>query len=341
MTAGGGIGSGANAVDIDGAGVGQEQNSLQADLGVPGVGRLFVDSADSVNIMEVDAALNVLKVTAATGTVTLTVNDSALLNENLNMVASGETQLGAAIAQGLISAPGAVNLYAGDDVNVTAGTLITSGMSVLIQGDYATGVDPDPDHGTTIDIQGDVQAPTVTIAGGDDIDYPADRQSGRYQRRRYDDRARQRRRTTACSCAPSRVRPRSKAMPERTASTFPATRTRRCSPTGGVYDDDTAPFDRLTGDLANLGGLIIDTGDGGNQGTRDAIYISSDASSGPLTGGARRQQRVRPRDDGRHHVHHRGRRGFGPDRAEQLRRHVPGQGRRGECRCLHLRRRGR
>src|SRR5690606_26305319 len=53
---------------------------------------------------------------------------------------------------------------------------------------------------------------------------------------------------------------------------------------GAFYDDDDAPLDRLSGDLPHLGGLVIDTGPAGNQGTRDGIFLSADASSTGVTG---------------------------------------------------------
>ena len=157
VVSGGGIGTLSNDVEIYGAGVGQEQNTLQIDSAVPGVGRLFVDADGSVYLGEVSAALNVLEVTSEQGEVRLTVNDSAREHEDLNLIRSGQTQLGQTISYGIIAAPGAVAVWAGDDVNLPENTLIVSDTSILARGD-SQATDPDTE-GTTIDIRGELWAP--------------------------------------------------------------------------------------------------------------------------------------------------------------------------------------
>ena len=126
MIEGGGIGADTNDVEIYGAGAGQQQNTLQIDPAAPGLGRLFLDAEGSIYVTEVNGSLRALKVTSQVGAIRLTVNDSASDHEDLSLIRGGSTQLGTRIAKGLISAPQAVTVMAGDDVKVPVGTLITA-----------------------------------------------------------------------------------------------------------------------------------------------------------------------------------------------------------------------
>ncbi len=120
----GGIGTPTNPVDLHGAGEGQKQNSLQLDDAVPGVGRLYVSATNGVNLQEVNATLNVLKVISTSGAVNLWVYDTALAGEDLVLLTSGATQLDPTteIGPGRIECaatgepvPGGRSVAAGDD----------------------------------------------------------------------------------------------------------------------------------------------------------------------------------------------------------------------------------
>ena len=130
--------------------------------------------------------------------VRITTNDSASVDEltrtgddNILLLTGGSAYTGAAITGGVaVQASGAVSVVAGDNVYVPVGTLIKSAVSVLGGGDpIATDADAD---GTTIDIQGDLQAPHVTIEGGGGLDYLQINNAKRHQRRRRHCHARQR-----------------------------------------------------------------------------------------------------------------------------------------------------
>ena len=286
--AGGGVGASSNDVEIFGAGAGQEQSpAVDIDTVAPQSGRLFVEAAQSVYIAEVAAALNVLQVRSASGNVRLTVNDSAHTNEHFNMMVSGQTQFGVSIAAGNINAPGTVQVWAGDDVNLPAGTLIESAISVEIHGDANT-PDGDTDIGSTITIQGDVvRAPTVLIAGGRDMDFiqllsvdGINAGNATILRgNESDDRLFVQ---AVSSVAGTSTKLEGSDGADRFYASSNASKTLFTS--GGVYDDDTAPLDRLSGNLSKLGGLVIDAGTGGNGGTEDGIYLSADSDSAGLSG---------------------------------------------------------
>ncbi|NBP89233.1 MAG: hypothetical protein EBU59_12205, partial [Planctomycetia bacterium] len=168
ITVGGGAGTLLNPIEIYGAGRGHRQDtSISIDNAVPGVGRLVVDAQGDVNLTAVgsvadptNALLRPLSVTA-TGSVTLTVHDSALAGENLELVpagpsgeAAGTTLLGTSIPSGLVSGT-EVTVSAGDNISLPAGTLIRGTASVTVKGD-AQSNDPDPNAGTTMTVLGEV-----------------------------------------------------------------------------------------------------------------------------------------------------------------------------------------
>jgi hypothetical protein len=195
---------------------------------------------------------------------------------------SGQTQLGAPVASGLVSAPLALELSAGDDVNVPPSTLIRSDLSVLVRGDSQT-PDPDPGVGTTIDIQGDVHAPSVEIVSGDDVDFlqidnPNGINAGGITMLRGnagDDRffVRAVAGVTTLQGGPGADR-----------FYIASNATKALFGPSGVYNDDGDVLTVLSGDLTHMGGLTIDTGTGGNGGTLDAIYVSADTSTADLSG---------------------------------------------------------
>ena len=163
---GGGIGTAQHGVDIYGAGHSQAYNSLAIDLHDPGAGRLVARARDGVYLDQVDGAVHVLQVISEVGAVRLAVTDSTLQTNHLELLESGQTQSGTAITFGLVYAPLAVELFAGDEISVPASAAIESGASIFVGGD----TDWD-DAGMTIDIRGDLRAPSVEISGGDDADF--------------------------------------------------------------------------------------------------------------------------------------------------------------------------
>ena len=176
------IGSSMYPLEILGAGTGQDPNDgFQIDTYAPGIGNLVAQASGDIDLMETSGALNVLSVVSAIGNVSLTVHNSVLTGEDLNMLPSGGTTLlGLAIAAAQISAPmGSVSVYAGDNVTVPAGASITAGTSIVVEGDYSqfSGIRSyDNDYsslvtnpnaiGAIIAITGNVQAPSVAIGSG-------------------------------------------------------------------------------------------------------------------------------------------------------------------------------
>ncbi|MDB5862130.1 MAG: repeat-containing protein, partial [Ramlibacter sp.] len=286
LAIGGGVGTADESVEVYGAGVGQEQNTLELNEAVPGVGRLFVDAEGDVNLTEAYGALNVLKVTSDAGSIRLASYDTVLAGEDIRLLAAGgQTLAGEAVASALVSAPLAVTLDAGDDIDLPATALVESALSVLIQGDAQAG-DGDPSTGTTIDIRGDVRAPTVEIAGGANLDFlqintlAGINAAGVTTVRGHEGSDRIFIRALAGTTT---------LLGDDGADRFflSSNASKALFSGGGFYDDRIDPLAAnmpLSGNLAHLGGLVIDTGPGGNQGTVDAIYLSADDAAGPLVG---------------------------------------------------------
>ena len=188
-SAGSTIGSSTYPLEILGAGTGQDPNDgFQIQTYAPGTGNLVAQASGDIYLMETSGGLNVLCVHSASGNVSLTVHDSVLTGQDLNLLPSGGTTLvGSAIAAAQISAPmGSVSVYAGDNVTVPAGTSITAGTSVLVEGDYSqnngtpsydNNYSSSPSYpnatGAVIAITGNLQAPSVNIDSGSrtNVDY--------------------------------------------------------------------------------------------------------------------------------------------------------------------------
>ncbi|MFN9594068.1 MAG: hypothetical protein ACK56G_15340, partial [Pirellulaceae bacterium] len=169
---GGSIGVSGNDLEIYGAGRGQILNVRYAidRTSVPGPGRLVVAGEDGVYLQEVSGALEVLRARASEGDIRFTVHDSALRNESLLLLAApGTTLAGEQITTGSITAAGRVEIFAGDNVTIPSGTIVSGGSEVYIQGDRFT-TDQDPTFGSTITIDGEVMAPILRIAGGSNLD---------------------------------------------------------------------------------------------------------------------------------------------------------------------------
>ncbi|MFN5466550.1 MAG: hypothetical protein ACK5AM_00370, partial [Pirellulaceae bacterium] len=283
---GGSIGVSGNDLEIYGAGRGQILNVRYAidRTSVPGPGRLVVAGEDGVYLQEVSGALEVLRARASEGDIRFTVHDSALRNESLLLLAApGTTLAGDLIATGSITAAGRVEIFAGDNVTIPSGTIVSGGSEVYIQGDRFT-TDQDPTFGSTITIDGEVMAPMVRIAGGSNLDSIEI--------------------TNANGINPGGS---TTLIGNDGDDSFYLKATRPEVGTGMTVDagkgadrvylssnaaiatlrpGDASPFDSLTGTLDGIrSSVLLNMGDSGPQGTRDGIYISSAGSSANLIDG--------------------------------------------------------
>ena len=276
-----------NDLRIYGAGIPpNDQNTMEIHPAIPLPGRLLARADNDIFLAEVSGAVNVLQVASAGGQVRLKTYDSARRHEDINLLATGGTSITGevVVASAHVTAAGHVALLAGDDIWLPLTALVRSDTSVLIKGD-AQDPDGDPAVGTFILIDGDVQAPLVEIEGGDDLDHiqlshPGGINAGG---------------TTFVRGLVSDDRFYIQAVAGATtleggpgADRFfvASNASRLLFPNDDLLEDPDplAPLSALTGTLENLGNVFIDTGTGGEGGTRDAIYLSADASPAALTG---------------------------------------------------------
>ncbi len=154
------------------------ENTVSGDIEIDNnvAGLLTIGTVDGiVGVLNSDAGLG-------GGSVVITnVGPLTVSNDVVNRAAgpitldAKENPAGVAAADFLIesgvsvSSAADVKLSAGDNLNVAENALVTSSLSVLIWGDPQA-TDGDPGHGTTINILGDVRAPSVEIVGGLDDD---------------------------------------------------------------------------------------------------------------------------------------------------------------------------
>ena len=295
---GSGIGVAANPIEILGAGTGQRpSDGFQIEQFAPDTGRLVAEADAGIYLTETSGAVNVLNVHTPTGDVALTVLDSVLAGEDLNLLPSGgQTFLGTTLAHGrIVASSGSVTASAGDNFNLPADTSIqassAAGEKVTIRGGQLVGAPKDPDPlGSIVTIQGDVTANSVEIYGGSNLDYfdlinPAGINApttvtGNAGNDRFFLQAVPATMTIDGGDGANRYYVSSNAA----RSLFVA---------NGVFDDlgDDLDFpfseSRLsTGTLATItAALTINTGNGGNGGTRDAIYLSAAGSPTALTNG--------------------------------------------------------
>jgi hypothetical protein len=302
-SAGSRIGDAGNPLELLGGGTGQRPNDgFQIEQYAPGTGRLVAQANAGVYLTQTSGAMNVLDVQTPTGNVALAVHDSVLAGEDLNLLQSGgQTFLGAILgtpplAHGRILAPtGSVTASAGDDFTLPTGTLIQGGSAagnkVVIRGGQWSDAPKDPDPvGSILTIAGTVAANAVEIFGGSNLDYfdlinPAGINApttltGNAGDDRFFIQAVSAAMTIHGGAGANRYYISSNAA-------------RSLFVTDGVFDDrgdDLAfPFSasRLSsGTLATItAALTINTGDGGNGGARDAIYLSAAGSTTALTAG--------------------------------------------------------
>ena len=79
-----------NFVEVFGAGRGQQQGTVAGiDLAVPGPGQFIAQRGETSGCRQVNGGLDVLQVTSQTGSIHLTVNDSARSGEDLRLLAMG------------------------------------------------------------------------------------------------------------------------------------------------------------------------------------------------------------------------------------------------------------
>ena len=295
------IGSDTNSIEILGGGTGQQPNDgFQIEQFAPAPGRLVAESQAGVYLIEMSGALEVLLVETPTGDIRLEVHDSILAGEDLTVLeAGGTTFLGTVVAHGrVVATTGNVTVSAGDNFALPTDTILQSGTAggdtITISGGQLIGSARDLDPvGAIITILGDITSNTtdpaaVVIRGGSNLDYfdlinpdgiPA--QTALFGEG-GDDRF-------FIQSVPAAMTVDGGTGANRYY--IASTAARSLFVTDGVFDDTgddlPAPFTALVnGTLENItADLTINTGDGGNGGHRDAIYLSAAGSTTALTTG--------------------------------------------------------
>ncbi|MBL8873046.1 MAG: DUF642 domain-containing protein, partial [Planctomycetaceae bacterium] len=297
----GSVGTAANPIEIFGAGSSQAENEFQITASQPLAGRLFASATQDIQLVQVNADLDILQVKSTSGNVNISVNETVLTagffdgpqGEDIFVRSvGGTTLLGETVSQPSVTAAGSLRLSAGDQLRVEAGTIITAGSSIALDAD-ARNDNPDPGIGATISVAGNLTANQITISGGADIDFiellgsgftstniqvygeaptlPANSSFG-------DDRFFIQAVKGGSSLTVDGGRGADQYFISSTASIARLT-------TDGQYDDATNVLGNLNGNLSTIAGaVIIETGAAGNQGTRDAIYLSAGNASGALAG---------------------------------------------------------
>jgi hypothetical protein len=312
FTTGGGVGTATNSIEIFGAGHGQkQQNGLKLDNAVPAAGHLVVNTTGGgIFLTSVDAWLDVLEATTAGSEagIRLSTLDTVQEDEGIRVRSAGRTVWNdRLVAHGNVQSAGLVELRAGDDILLGTNTLVRSDKAVWLRGDM--GLTPDEltatadtatpgssdagDAGSTIDVQGQVQAPQLLIVGGNNLDYlQLNNASGinaggstRVVGNGGDDRLYARATTGDTVLDGGAGADRFYLSGNASKALFMV---------GSAYDDGVGDqaLDSLTGTLANLGGIRILTGADGAQGTDDGILVSADAAIGSLAGEITTSQRA-------------------------------------------------
>ncbi|MGA2500374.1 MAG: hypothetical protein ABSH20_21740, partial [Tepidisphaeraceae bacterium] len=164
IVTGGGLGSTADDLKIDGAGTGQALVVLPNPSFVPAPGQLYATASQGIYIQEVTGELDLSKVVSTSGAVRLTVFPNTILNGNLTLLGNGTSVLGVSVPHGLISGPSGMTLVVPDDISLPAGTLVSSSTSVTVNDDAVAG--RHSSAGSTVNVAGDIQAPSVVINAG-------------------------------------------------------------------------------------------------------------------------------------------------------------------------------
>ncbi|MCA9138364.1 MAG: FG-GAP repeat protein, partial [Planctomycetales bacterium] len=292
------IGDPSNPIEINGAGIGQRQNGdFRITTAVPANGRLYASAQTNVALTEMNGALNVLKAQGNSGDVILQVHETVLVDtafegpygEDLVLDAAGGVSIfGDSVSSGVIQAGNNIELTVGDDLIQPAGTSINAFGTLIISADDSP-EDPDRFSGANVDLFGSVKAITAIINSGDDLDFINLASPGGLDATVIlgtgdaDDRifVQAVRNGQSLLIDGGVGADRYYISSDAEKSLFS---------TQGFFDDtflDPASLlnETLNGTLGGINGFIsIETGGGGNQATRDKIFVSSHGSSTPLTG---------------------------------------------------------
>ena len=145
--------------------VGDISDDLEVDTAVPTAGRLNITADQNIYITEASGGLAIGAITTQTGDARLTVRETAASGEDLLLDS----------AASVTAQAGSVTLRAGDNLTIRADGRIEAQQTITLLGDYLNPDDaaavPDPGTGTAIDIDGQLRATDILIAGaeGDDL----------------------------------------------------------------------------------------------------------------------------------------------------------------------------
>ncbi len=161
-------------LDANGGSIGIAGDDLEIDSQYTGTGDVGLEASTSIWLTEVDGTLRLVLAEALGGDVTITVRESADLDEDLDLLHDGKVwfteNAERTIPRGRIAATGFVLLRVGDDVTSTPNSEIVAGGAIDIYGDYTNG---DTGYGTTIVLRGDITpgaASVTNIWGHTDVD---------------------------------------------------------------------------------------------------------------------------------------------------------------------------
>ena len=141
-----------------GAGIGTASNDLQVDSAFSAAGLLSLSSVGNTYLTEAVGSLRAGTIISSAGDLRLTVRESSATGEDLTVEAG----------QSITSVLGSITLLAGDNILVAAGGLVKAQNLLTIQGDNS---DADSGLGTDIQILGSLDTNSTTIFGGRDADH--------------------------------------------------------------------------------------------------------------------------------------------------------------------------
>jgi hypothetical protein len=139
--------------------IGEPANALEIDSSHPSKGVLNAHATGSLNVTETAGTLYIGTVTADTGSIILSVRDSAASGEDFIME-TGATISAPATERG----NGDVLIQAGDNVHLMMGSSIASGRHTVIHSGYGDTGNVDA-VGTTITVEGMLSSNEIEIAG--------------------------------------------------------------------------------------------------------------------------------------------------------------------------------
>ena len=139
-------------------------NTGELNVGASG-GFDGIEAMGSVNITAMSPVViseNIITTDiSSAGDIIITATDSATAGDDITLLPNITVE----------SIAGSVELLSGDDVMLPADSLIKADVAITIRGDYqSTGSDPDSGVGTTVLLQGSLDAPTIEIYGNADDD---------------------------------------------------------------------------------------------------------------------------------------------------------------------------